>query len=130
MTTQNTLTLTLDNRLILSGIWIAQMLIYLLGDVLRIYSGDIDRLTGVPDQPIVWLAAAILMLVPILMVMLSLVLPPSVNRWVNIIAAVGFCLFILADMGSYPGIYDKFLFVVSIILYVVLVVLAWRWDIS
>ena len=29
-----------DVRIILSGIWVALMLTYLLGDVLRIYAGD------------------------------------------------------------------------------------------
>lgn len=29
-----------DTRIILSGLWVALMLTYLLGDVLRIFSGD------------------------------------------------------------------------------------------
>jgi hypothetical protein len=131
MTTRNTLTLTLDNRLILSGMWIVQMMIYFLGDVLRIYSGDAARMTaGIPEGSIQWLLGAIVMLVPITMVLLSLVLRPRVNRWVNIIAAVGFFLFIVADLRSYPGIYDQFLFAVSMVLYVVQVVFAWRWSTS
>ena len=36
----------LDNRIILAGLWVALMLIYLLGDVLRIFSGDVARMGG------------------------------------------------------------------------------------
>ncbi len=32
-----------DVRIILSGVWVALMLTYLLGDVLRIFAGDFTR---------------------------------------------------------------------------------------
>jgi len=31
-----------DTRIILSGLWVALMLTYLLGDVLRIFAGDFE----------------------------------------------------------------------------------------
>ncbi len=31
-----------DTRIVLSGLWIALMLTYLLGDVLRIFAGDFE----------------------------------------------------------------------------------------
>ena len=31
-----------NTRIVLSGLWIAVMLTYLLGDVLRIFAGDFD----------------------------------------------------------------------------------------
>ena len=31
-----------ETRLILSGLWVALMLVYLLGDVLRIFAGDFE----------------------------------------------------------------------------------------
>ena len=61
-----------------------------------------------------WLGIAALMLIPILMVVLSLVLPQPVNRWVNIIAAVFFFLFNLVGLPTYPSAYDKFLLAVSL----------------
>jgi uncharacterized membrane protein len=106
----------LDTRIILSGTWITVMLIYLLGDVLRIYSGDIARLSESQQfTSLKWLMAAILMLIPILMVFLSLVLPQPVARWANIITAAGFFLFVLVDLRSYPSAYDRFLLIVSLI---------------
>ncbi len=119
----------IDTRIILSATWITIMLIYLLGDVLRIYSGDAARISeGQQSSGAKWLAAAVLMLIPILMVFLSLVLPQPISRWANIIVAIGFFLFVLADMRSYPSAYDKFLLMVSLVFNGVTVWYAWNWS--
>ena len=118
----------LDTRIILSGLWAALMLIYLLGDVLRILSGDVARLGGTAHfTQGVWLGIAMLMLIPILMVVLSLVLPQPVNRWANIIAAAFFFLFNLVGLPTYPSAYDKFLLLVSMGFNVMTVWTAWNW---
>ena len=119
----------LDTRIILSGLWVALMLIYLLGDVLRIFSGDVARMSGTQHfSQGMWLGIAVLMLIPILMVVLSLVLPQPVNRWVNIIAAVFFFLFNLVGLPTYPSAYDKFLLAVSLGFNVMTAWTAWRWT--
>ena len=61
-------------RTILSGLWVALMLTYLLGDVLRIFAGDFvpGEIDGQPATPAMWMLAAGVMLVPIVMVVLSL----------------------------------------------------------
>jgi hypothetical protein len=118
----------LDTRILLSGVWITVMLIYLLGDVLRIYSGDFARMAeGQPSTGTKWMLAAIIMLIPILMAFLSLALPQPINRWANILVGVGFLLFILADLRSYPSAYDKFLLIVSMVFNGVTVWYAWNW---
>lgn len=119
----------LDTRIILSGIWIAVMLLYLLGDVLRIYSGDFARMSEA-QQLITsgWLIAAVIMVIPIMMVFLTLVLPQPINRWANLIVAAGFFLFILADLRSYPSAYDKFLLIVSMGFNGVTIWYAWNWS--
>lgn len=121
-------TIMLDTRIILSGIWITVMLLFLMGDVLRIYSGDFARMqVGEPSSSVKWLGAAIIMLIPILMVFLSLVLPQPINRWANIIVAVGFFLFILIDLRSYPSAYDRLLLFVSLVFNGITVWYAWNW---
>lgn len=105
------------------------MLIYLAGDVLRIYSGDFARMEAAsPSDTSKWLFAAIFLLIPILMGFLSLVLPQSISRWANIIIAVALFIFVLIDLGSYPSTYDKFLLVVSLIFNGVTVWYAWNWN--
>jgi hypothetical protein len=75
----------------------------------------------------VWLAIAVLMLTPILMVFLPLVMPQSVSRWVNIIVAAFFFLFILVGLPTYASLYDKFLLAVSMGFNVVTIWYAWNW---
>ena len=119
----------LDTRIILSGWWVALMLIYLLGDVLRIYSGDVARMGGTQHfSQAMWLGSAVLMLIPILMVVLSLVLPQPVNRWASIIAAVFFFLFNLVGLPTYPSAYDRFLLAVSLGFNVMTVWTAKNWT--
>jgi len=119
-----------DERIILSAIWGALMLTYLLGDVLRIYSGDIvaGKMGKVQFTQGMWLGIAVLMLIPILMVMLSLILPQPVNRWANIIAASFFFLFNLVGLPTYPSAYDKFLIVAGLVFNVLTVRYAWNWS--
>ncbi len=118
----------LDTRIILSGLWGALMLIYLLGDELRIYSGDLAKMQNVQFTQAMWLGVAVLMLIPILMIVLSLLLNQPVNRWANIIVAVFFFLFNLVGLPTYPSAYDKFLLAVSLAFNGVTVWTAWNWT--
>ena len=113
----------------LSAIWIATMLVYLLGDVLRIFAGDFTpgEMQGSTVSGNMFLIAGIMMLVPILMVLLALFLPHQPNRWVNIVVAVIFFLFNVVGIPGYPGVYDKFLLAVSLVMNLMVVWLAWRW---
>jgi hypothetical protein len=118
-----------DVRIILSALWVALMLTYLLGDVLRIYSGDFaeGKMGGVQITQKMWLGIAVLMLIPILMVLLSLVLPYPINRWANIIVAVFFFIFNLIGLPTYPSAYDKFLIIVGLVFNTLTVWTAWNW---
>ncbi|UCD97372.1 MAG: hypothetical protein JSV42_10350 [Chloroflexota bacterium] len=118
-----------DTRIILSGIWVAIMLTFLLGDVLRIFAGDFEtgKLVGgfQPTQGM-WLLIAVIMLIPILMVVLTLTLPYPTIRWVNIVAAIFWVVFNLAGL-PYKGAYDNFLIVVSLVFNSLIVWYAWKW---
>ncbi len=116
-------------KVTLSIIWIAVMLTYLLGDVLRIFTGDMipGEIEGMKFTQGMSLGIAALMVIPILMVVLSLVLPQNVNRWANIIVAVFWFLFNLVGLPTYSGHYDKFLLAVSMVFNVITVWYAWKW---
>jgi hypothetical protein len=66
----------------LSALWVALMLTYLLGDVLRIYAGDFTagEIAGKPISKELYLGIAIVMVIPVVMVFLSLTLNDPVNR--------------------------------------------------
>ena len=103
-----------ETRIILSGLWVAVMLTYLLGDVLRIFAGDFEtgEMDGKPATGAMWMAAAVLMLIPIVMVVMSLTVPYPAIRWVSVAVAALLVLFNLAGL-PYPGMYDNFLILVS-----------------
>jgi hypothetical protein len=118
-----------DTRILLSAFWAATMLTYLLGDVLRIMAGDMElgKIMGNPATQGMWLLIAVIMLTPILMLLLSLMLPRPVARWANIIVAVIVIVFNLFGL-PYKGHYDNFLIVVSIVFNALTIWYAWRWD--
>ena len=107
----------------------ALMLTYLLGDELRILSGDVGsgKFGGIQVTQGMWFGIAALMLIPIVMVFLSLTLQNPVNRWANIIVAIGFFVFNLIGLPTYPSAYDKFLIVVGLVFNSLTVWYAWQW---
>jgi len=118
-----------DMQIRLSALWAALMLTYLLGDVLRIFSGDFKagEIGGMQITQKMGLGIAILMVIPIVMVVLSLILGYPANRWANIIVAVFFFLFNIIGLPTYRSAYDKFLIVVSLVFNSLTVWYAWTW---
>jgi len=116
-------------RLTLAIIWIAVMLTYLLGDVLRIFAGDVTlgEIQGQKFTQGMVLGIAIMMVTPILMVILSLFLPDGINKWANIIMAGVWFLFNLIGLPGYEGHYDKFLLAVSMAFNLLTIWQAWIW---
>src|SRR5438309_7573411 len=118
-----------DVRIILSASWVALMLTYLLGDVLRIYSGDFaaGKIGGIQITGNQWLGVAVLMVTPIVMVFLSVTLNYPLIRWANIIVAIVFFGFNLIGLLGYPSAYDKFLIIVGLGFNVLTIWYAWTW---
>jgi hypothetical protein len=75
----------------------------------------------------VLLGVAVMMAIPGVMVFLSLVLPPAVNRWMNITLGVIYSVIMLVTM---PGgwMFYSFLGVVEIALTALIAWYAWTWP--
>ncbi|MFW9824009.1 MAG: DUF6326 family protein [Candidatus Thorarchaeota archaeon] len=103
-------------KIILAFLWVATMLCYLLGDVVRIFAGDFKsgEMDGKPVTQKAWISAAIVMVIPIIMVFLSLIMEFPINGWVNVILASFFIIFNLAGIKGYKA-YDIFLLIVSFV---------------
>lgn len=117
-----------DQRIILASLWICLMLIYLLGDVMRIFAGDFTpgEIDGKPMAQWMLMIMALFMLIPIMMVILSLVLSYSAIRILTLIAAVFLAIFNLAGL-PYKSLFDNFLIVVSIAFNIITAYYAWIW---
>ncbi|MFX1411404.1 MAG: DUF6326 family protein [Promethearchaeota archaeon] len=115
-----------DVRIILSFIWVAVMLCYLLGDVMRIFAGDFKpgEIEGRPMTQKIVLGMAIIMVIPIVMVVLSLTLDNPINSWVNVIVAIFFIVFNLIGIKGYKA-YDIFLLVISFGFNILTILYAW-----
>ena len=116
-------------RITLAGLWVAVMLTYLLGDVLRIFAGHFvaGEIQGKPAGQGMWMLIAVIMLIPIVMLVLSLTLPYPAIRWVTLAAAAASVLFNLVGL-PYKGAYDNFLIVVSIGFCGLIGWYAWMWS--
>ena len=119
----------IEVRIILSGLWVSLMLTYLLGDVLRIFAGDFvaGEIGGMQGNQLVWIAAALMMLIPIVMVVLSLTVKYPAIRWITIIAAIILFGYNLIGLPTYSSSYDKFLVVVGLVFNVLTLWYAWKW---
>jgi hypothetical protein len=118
-----------DVRIILSGLWVALMLTYLLGDVLRLFAGDFTpgEIDGQPATSAMWMGAAAIMLVPIVMVVLSLTVPYPAIRWVCVVASILLIIFNLFGL-PYDGLYDNFLIVAGFVWNGLIIWYAWTWT--
>lgn len=117
-----------DVRIVLSGLWVALMLTFLLGDVLRIFAGDFTagEIDGRKATQSMWMTAAAVMLIPIVMLVLSLTLTYPAIRWVNLVAAACMVVFNIAGL-PYPSVFDNFLIVVGLVLNGLTAWYAWTW---
>ena len=121
-----------DVQIKLSGLWVAAMFSWVYGDLLRMYSGDFVpgdlELGNVISPEMMWLASAITMIVPGVMVFLSLTLKNKANRWANIIIGIFYTGYNLIGLPSYPSAYDMFLIIVGILFTALIVWYAWKWP--
>lgn len=118
-----------EEQIKLSALWVALMLTYLLGDALRIFSGDFKpgEMGGMQASQGIYLGMAALFVFPVAMVFLSLTLKNPVNRWANIILPIVFFVINLIGLPSYPSAYDKFLIVVGLVFNALTIWYAWKW---
>jgi hypothetical protein len=120
-----------DVKIKLSALWVALMLAYQQGDIMRLYSGDFmpgGTIDGFPITQIMWLGMNIMMSIPIIMVYLSITLNYKANRRANLIFAIFFFGFNLIGLPTYPSLYDQFLIILGLGFNVLTVWHAWKWN--
>jgi hypothetical protein len=125
-------------KIILSALWIAVMFIYVYADIKTLFQPEIPRqimsgsMGGMTINQSFFLAAALLMSVPAIMIILSLTLRPDINRWVNIIVSALHIILIIATRFVPGKIWYYYLYYQSIeaIFHFLIIWYAWKWPVE
>lgn len=124
----------IDVKIKISALWVSVMLCYIYGDYFGLYQpGKLQGMLEGQMAPLgpttqgVLVGTSVMMAIPGIMVFLSLVLKPKLNRWVNIILGVIYAVIVLVTM---PGAWAFYMFLgsVDVVLTVLIVWYAWNWP--
>ena len=125
----------IDVKIKLAALWAATMFCYLYGDYFELYvPGKLSSMLDghmIPLGPVtqhILLGTSVMLGIQSVMVFLSLVLAPVVNRWVNILFGLVFALIVGAVITQGGWIFYKFLGLVEIALLLTIVWQAYNWP--
>lgn len=126
---------TVNIKIKLAALWTSVTFCYLYGDYFELYTPEKvnSLITGenVLDSPTKLLIAAIILALPSMMVAVSIILKPKINRILNIIFGLIFtAMMILIAIGSLTPWYSFYVFfaVLEAILTSIIVWYAWKWP--
>ena len=117
----------------LSALWAAMMLLYIYADILSLFKpGQVEEMIAGRMGPFAitqgsLLTAAILMIIPAVMVFLSIALKSVANRWTNIILGVLYTLVNISNLIGETWVYYILFGIVEIALTLLIVWYAWKW---
>ena len=124
-----------DVRIKLSALWAATMFCYLYADILSLYRPDfleqlmIGEIIGFQINQAFLLGSAVLMSIPTIMIFLSLILSPKINRYANMILGIAHIGLAITTMLT-PEAWAYYLFdsAVEIVLLSLIVWYVWKWP--
>jgi hypothetical protein len=120
-------------RLKISVLWIAMLFLFAYGDIFGFFApGQIEEviggeISGIEITQVFLFALSVYIAIASVMVFLSLVLGPKVNRWINIVLPI---LYVVSIVASAIGesAYFWFLSLAESALLVLIIWYAWTWP--
>ena len=121
-----------DPRALLSMLWVFTVLNFFARDIHelgrpgmleQVMSGTID---GVRITEALMLLGGVMIEIPILMAVLALLLPRSINRWANVGAGI-FTMLIIVANNLRPDLDNVFFMSIQLVALLAIVRIAWRW---
>nr|WP_239537855.1 DUF6326 family protein [Dyella mobilis] len=121
-------------KLKLAALWTSLMFCYIYGDYFGLWQpGNLEGMLkgqmgplGATTQPVL-LGLSVMMAIPSLMIFLSLVMKPSINRVANIVFGLIYTVIMLVSMPGAWWFYVMF-GVIEMALSLAIVGYAWRWP--
>jgi hypothetical protein len=126
----------IDVKLVLSALWIAMLIVFAYVDIFGFFRADIldaaldgkVATMGITIDQVFLVFTTVYILIPTLMVVLSLVLRPRVNRIVNIVVALVYAVSIIASCIGEAWVYYLLGSAVEVVLLIAIVRTAWMWP--
>jgi hypothetical protein len=123
-------------KILLSALWIAVMFIYVYADIKTLFQPEIPEqiisgiVAGMTINQSFLFAAAILMSIPVIMILLSLILKPGINRWLNIIVSFLHIVLIIVTRFVPGKVWYYYIYYQSIeaIIHLLIIWYAWKWP--
>jgi len=127
---------SVDVKLVLSALWITMLFVFAYVDIFGFYRADVldaalDGRVATTDFTVgqVFLTATLIyILLPTLMVVLSLLLRPRVNRIVNIVLSLLYMTSIIVSCIGEDWAYYLVGSVIEVVLLLGIAVTAWNWP--
>ena len=120
-------------RLKIASLWIAMLFLFAYGDIFGFFVpgriGEIQggRISGIEITQTFLLAISVYIAISSMMVFLTLVLQPAVNRWVNVVLAALYIISIVASVFGEDA-YFVFLSVIESAMLALIIRYAWMWP--
>ena len=126
---------SINIKLKLSALWAAVMFCYVYGDYIEVYvPGVMSNAMMVSENSsglqLKFFAVALLMSIPSLMIFLSLVLKPKINRRLNIVLPALFVLLLVVLNLETAWFFYLYLTGVEILLSLTTIWFAWHWPVN
>jgi Family of unknown function (DUF6326) len=121
-------------RLKISALWVATLFVFAYGDIFGFFKkGQIEdviggEVGGINITQVFLFAVSVYVAIASVMVFLSLVLKPSINRRTNIVVPILYMVSIVATVIGETWAFLYLLSIVGIALLVLIVWHAWRWP--
>ncbi len=125
-----------DVKVVLSGLWISTLFVFAYVDIFGFWRAEVikgalaEKVSGAGfaiNQSFLALTT-VYILIPSLLLVVSLLAPPKLNRRANLIAAVVYIATIAASMVGETWVYYLLGSGVEIVLLLAIVRTAWRWP--
>jgi hypothetical protein len=120
----------------IAALWIAMLFLFAYGDIFGFFSpgqiGEVmaGEISGMAITEVFLFAVSLYIAIASLMVFLSLVLVPTVNRWINIVLASLYVVSIVASAIGETSAYYWFLSITESVLLLLIVWYAWTWPVT
>jgi hypothetical protein len=121
-------------KLKISALWVAMLFVFAYVDIFAFFRSDILRgvmagkVASFDINQMFLLLTTIYIVIPSVMVFLTLVMKPKVNRWANIVLAVIYFATIIAGCVGETWGYYLFGSAVECVLLLLIIWYAWKWP--